>query len=179
MVDHNSIEKLFKKHGYDDFKWINTENIVVSQWVRFKCLFGCKEYGKNASCPPNVPSIEECREFFGDYTDIVVLRFEKRVDKPEDRHKWSKKINKKLLELEKEVFISGYRKTCLLFMDSCSLCSNCPGVRTECKKLEDSRPSPESLGVDVFATVQSIGYPIEVLRDYGEAMNRYAFLMID
>ena len=179
MADRDAIEKIIKKHGYADFKWINSENIIISQWVRFKCLFGCNEYGKNASCPPNVPSIEECREFFGDYKDIVVLHFEKHVENPEDRHKWGKKINKELLKLEREIFISGYRKTLLLFMDSCSLCNKCPGIRAECKHLEESRPSPESLGMDVFATVHSVGYPIDVLKDYREAMNRYAFLLID
>lgn len=35
---------------------------------------------------------------------------------------------------------------------------------------------PEALAVDVFSTVRQVGYPIEVLTDYSEAMNRYAFL---
>jgi hypothetical protein len=35
------------------------------------------------------------------------------------------------------------------------------------------------MAVDVYATVRKYGFPIEVLKDYSEAMNRYAFLMID
>jgi hypothetical protein len=34
------------------------------------------------------------------------------------------------------------------------------------------------MGVDVFTTVRQCGYPIEVLADYGQPMNRYAFLMV-
>lgn len=49
------LEALFQKHGYTDFKWIEPKDIVVSQWVRLKCTFGCGEYGRNAACPPNVP----------------------------------------------------------------------------------------------------------------------------
>jgi hypothetical protein len=35
------------------------------------------------------------------------------------------------------------------------------------------------MAVDVYATVRQYGYPIEVLKDYGQPMNRYAFLMIE
>jgi hypothetical protein len=42
-----------------------------------------------------------------------------------------------------------------------------------------ARPSPESMAVDVFSTVRQVGYPIEVLSDYAQAMNRYAFLLLE
>jgi hypothetical protein len=35
------------------------------------------------------------------------------------------------------------------------------------------------MAMDVFATVRKLGYPIEVLTDYDQAMNRYAFLLIE
>ena len=37
------------EHGYTDYCWINPADIVVAQWVRMKCTFGCAEYGRNAS----------------------------------------------------------------------------------------------------------------------------------
>ncbi|MFH1102907.1 MAG: DUF2284 domain-containing protein [Pseudomonadota bacterium] len=58
------LEQLFARHGVSDFKWIDPKQIIVSQWVRMKCMFGCSEYGHNASCPPNVPSVSECERFF-------------------------------------------------------------------------------------------------------------------
>ena len=42
------LESLFQQHGYSDFKWMDPKDIVVAQWVRMKCLFGCDEYGKTA-----------------------------------------------------------------------------------------------------------------------------------
>ena len=54
------LEEKFLEKGFDDFKWIDPKKIVVSQWVRMKCIFGCWEYGRNASCPPNTPSVSEC-----------------------------------------------------------------------------------------------------------------------
>jgi predicted metal-binding protein len=172
------LETLFQEHGFLDFKWIKPENIVVSQWVRMKCTFGCGEYARNATCPPNVPTVAECERFFKEYTDAAVFHFEKKVAKPEDRHVWSRKLNMKLSKLEREVFLSGYERAFLLFMDSCCICKECSGERGKCKVPRSARPSPESMAMDVFSTVKRIGYPIEPLTDYTQAMNRYAFLMV-
>lgn len=173
------LESLFEEQGYSDYRWIAAEKIVVAEWVRFKCMFGCGSYGAKAACPPQVPSVPECRRFFADYACAAVFHFPKRLDDPEQRHRWSRDVNKKLLNLERAVFLSGYRKAFLLFMDECSLCADCPGRRLECRDKRSARPCPEALGVDVFATVRSIGYPIEVLTDTGQTMNRYAFLLVE
>jgi predicted metal-binding protein len=173
------LEEVFKKHGYKDFKWIDPKQIVVAQWARMKCTFGCKNYGKCGTCPPNTPSVAEVKEFVREYRTCAVFHFTKQVPRPEDRFAWTRKVNSKLLELEREVFLSGYYKTFLLFMDSCNLCASCPGVRQLCKNPKMARPTPESMAMDVFATVRKIGYPINVLYDYKQEMNRYAFLFIE
>ncbi len=172
------LSPLFARFGLSDWRWIDPKEIVVSQWVRMKCTFGCGEYGKNASCPPSVPSVAECERFFSEYSFAAVFRFEKKVDKPEDRHAWSKKVNTRLAKLEREVFLAGFERAFLLFMDSCGLCEECAGGRSECRIPRMARPSPESMAVDVFSTVKKYGFPIEVRTDYQESMNRYAFLMI-
>jgi predicted metal-binding protein len=179
MKNHAELEALFAEHGYTDFKWMKPKETAVGQWVRLKCMFGCAEYGRTGSCPPNVPSVAECRKFFNEYRTGIILHFEKKVDKPEDRHSWSKRVNQKLLKLERAVFLAGFEKTFLLFMDSCCICVDCPGVREECKHPHAARPWPEAMAVDVFATVRRYGYPIEVLSDYSQVMHRYAFLLIE
>ena len=174
-----SLEPLFKERGYNNFTWMDPADVVISQWVRMKCQFGCEDYGRGACCPPNTPSVTECQQFFNEYTAGVIFHFEKQVDAPEDRHEWGKGINRKLLELEREVFISGYERAFLIFMDSCSLCGECVNSRAECRNPEAARPSPESLAVDVFSTVRKFDLPISVLSDYTQPMNRYAFLLIE
>ncbi|UCG14826.1 MAG: DUF2284 domain-containing protein [Deltaproteobacteria bacterium] len=144
-----------------------------------KCMFGCGEYGKNASCPPNVPSVSECERFFREYSTAVVFHFEKKVDKPEERHAWSRKVNAKLWKLEREVFLSGHERAFLLFMDSCCICEDCSNERANCQQPRLSRPSPEAMAVDVFTTVRQLGFPLEVRTDYSQKMDRYAFLMVE
>jgi len=178
VSSRKQLEELFLKHGFKDFKWINPQNIVVSQWVRMKCMFGCREYGRNACCPPNTPPVDECRSFFREYSEGIVFHFQKKFEKPEERHQWTKGINERLLNLEREVFLDDNPKTFLLFMDFCSLCKECVEERVKCNNKKSARTTPEAMAVDVFSTVKQLGYPIKVLRDYSEAMNRYAFLLV-
>jgi len=179
MTQPKQLEEMFAKYGSAGFKWIRGADIIVGQWVRMKCMFGCSEYGKVACCPPHVPEVDECRRFFDEYESVVVFHYQKSVEKPEDRHGWSRQVNRELIKLEREVFIAGYRKAFMMFLDSCGFCEECTGDRQTCKLPHLARPSPESMAVDVFATVQPLGFPIEVLSDYNQPMNRYAFLLIE
>ncbi len=179
IKDQGNLENIFSRFGFSDFRWVKASQIEVAHWVRFKCTFGCSSFGKKATCPPQVPGVEECRTFFAEYTDAVIFHFAKKVDKPEDRVPWSRDVSKKLVALEREVFWVGYHKAFMMFMDECRLCSTCSGERATCINKDDARPGPESLAVDLFATVRSAGYPIEVLRSYDQEMNRYAILLIE
>ena len=172
------IEEIFHKQGFTDYKWIKPEEIIISNWVRMKCLYGCPKAGNCASCPPNTPSVSECRDFFDEYKDIAVFHFAEKIDSSTNYEDVMNEINKKLSELERAVFLSGSVKTFLLFADSCSLCEECVSSREDCKKPEISRPSPEALAMDVYSTVRAVGYSIDVLQNYDDIMNRYAFLLV-
>jgi predicted metal-binding protein len=82
------------------------------------------------------------------------------------------------LEAGASGFLFQLPKSRPFFMDSCSICAECTGERGTCKEPRLSRPSPEAFAVDVFSTVRRFGFPIEVLSDYSQAMNRFSFLMI-
>ena len=179
MVERTLLEELFAKHNFTDFKWIDPADIIVAQWVRLKCMFGCSSYGHNASCPPNTPSIPECERFFREYSQAVIFHAEKNVDHPKESGDFTRRINKRLIKLEREVFLMGHRKAFMLPMDECRLCAECSSTRQECQNPRMSRPTAEGMAVDVYATVRKYGYQVQVLKDYSEPMNRFAFLMID
>jgi predicted metal-binding protein len=179
MLDKQAIETIARNHGFHDFRWISGSDVRVRQWVRFKCMFGCDSYGKNGCCPPAVPSVSECRELFLEYDHVLILQITGKTDDPDDRKEWSRKKNLELLPLEREAFLAGHHKALLLFMDECRLCDQCPGTREECRNPLMARPCPEALAVDVFETVRSAGFPLEVLTGYQQEMNRYAFLLVE
>lgn len=179
MADRAQLEAQFHKHGLHDFRWIDPAEIVVAEWVRMKCAYGCDSFGRRASCPPNLPSVAECRQFIREYTMTAVFHFAKAVDKPEDRWPWGREVGRVLMGLERAVFLAGYPKAFLLLATPCSLCGTCASVRAECKHPKLARPTPEGMAIDVFTTVHKIGLPIEVLSDYTQTMNRYAFLFVE
>jgi len=178
MTANEALESIFARYDCTDFKWIDPREIVVSQWVRMKCTFACSDFAQTATCPPNIPFVAECRAFFQEYTQGVLFRFAHTVEQPDDRKPYMREVVKRLMKVEREVFLAGNPKTLLLPPDNCSLCKDCPGVLQECLHLGSSRPAPEAMAVDVFTTVRKYGYPIEVLTDYDQVMNRYGFLLI-
>ncbi len=175
----NTIEPIIATHGLDDFRWIRPEQIVVSQWVRMKCLYGCHNYGQNLMCPPHVPSVTDCAKFFHEYKQAILFHFTKKETVPGDRKEWSKTTDKKLLELERAVFLAGYQKAFMLTVDQCQLCPECPQTLQTCRHPKRARPTIEAFAVDVFTTARNVGYPIHVLTDPKDTMNRYGILMVE
>ena len=178
ILQQQRIDETLQSQGYTDYKWIDPQLIIVAQWVRMKCMFGCGEYGHGASCPPNTPSVAECERFFKEYSNAIILHFEGKMEKPEGRHAWSAKINEKLVKLERAVFLAGFERAFLLFMDSCCFCKECSGKRETCAQPRMARPAPEAMAVDVYSTVRQFGFEINVRTDYDQKMDRYAFLMV-
>jgi predicted metal-binding protein len=179
MDEYSRLEELFQKYDLSDYKIIDPKDIVVSQWVRMKCEFSCKSFGKRVCCPPNTPPVSDCRQFFDEYKTGVLFHFEKGTETREERHSWSNELNRKMLKLEREVFLSGYPKAFLLLAAVCRFCSECTGVREECKEPLSSRPVPEAMAIDVFTTARRHGYPIEVLTEHLQPMNRYSILLVE
>jgi len=40
MIDKQKIEAVISKTGLSDYKWMDPQEVIVSQWVRVKCMFG-------------------------------------------------------------------------------------------------------------------------------------------
>jgi predicted metal-binding protein len=178
MTDCDKAEGLLRRHGFADFRWLTGDHVPVRQWVRFKCRFGCPNYGQHATCPPAVPDIAACREFFAEYRHIAVIRLSVRLAAAEDEKAWGRATALELLKLERALFLGGFAKAFALFTGPCRLCESCVDSRAACRRPSEARPSPEALGVDLFAAARLAGYRLEVLTDPGQTMNRFAFLLL-
>ncbi len=178
MDEKTDLEKIINEIGLTDYQWINPKNIIVSQWVRVKCEFGCSDYGLG-TCPPNTPSVEACKTFFSEYDKGILFRLSAQADKNNYPKDWSNQMTMKLLDLERKVFLEGYPKVFLLNQTCCVLCSECPGNRFDCKDKKRSRPSPEAFAVDVYQTVKNAGMDLQVVTDNPSDITRVAILLIN
>ncbi len=166
---------------------ITPEKIVVSQWVRFKCRYGCKGYGKHLGCPPYAPAPEETRRMVSEYSRGLLLRFEGVPghgefgpdDIPDDFHPWFadliRWVNGTVHELEKTAFYDGFYKAFGFGGYPCIWCEHqhCvaeesegivdESIRRKCRHMDLVRPSMEAAGIDVFATARNIGWDLRTI----------------
>lgn len=178
MTIREQIEPIIRRHAFSDYRWLDPAGILVAEWVRIKCQFGCPHFGKVAACPPNTPGVETCRRFFSEYRHALIFHFQVAEAETSARHAWSARTNQALVALERDVFLAGCPKAFALFTDACHLCDECAAERSDCKQPALARPSATGLAVDVFGTALGLGYSIEVLAAPDCTVDYFAFLMV-
>ena len=184
---------------HDDLKLIPTEIIVVSDWVRLKCRYGCDNFGRRLGCPPFTPTPEETRAVLSEYRHAVLARFEAKPDPKSSTKRGGRavsnsavKIQKAIADLERAAFLAGCYKAFGMSAMPCNLCETCVIEEihkkdqavfdldsVKCKNREIMRPSMEACGIDVFKTLQNAGYKPHVLKDGKETVELFGLILLD
>jgi predicted metal-binding protein len=151
-----------------DAKIIPAETVVVAQWVREKCQFGCGGYGKSLTCPPHSPTPEKTKDMLTHYEHALLIHGDMNTP-----------LNKIVVELERKIFLAGYERAFGMGGGPCFLCQECVPSPGLCKHPEEARPSMEACGIDVYSTVKAHGFPIEVLKDQNCKPNFYGLVLIE
>lgn len=187
------------KSVHEDLHLISTDIIVVGNWVRLKCKYGCENYGKHLCCPPFTPTPDETRAILSEYRNAALARFEVKPDSKlppklalRAMSNSVAKIQKTIADLEKSAFLAGYYKAFGMNAMPCALCETCiieeiqkkdqavfdlDGVK--CRNKQIMRPSMESLGIDVFQTVKNAGFKARVLKDSKETVELFGLILLD
>ncbi len=160
-------EDYASEKGAVNVKIIPASAIIVDNRIRLKCRFGCPFYFTRWTCPPRheiTPWI--FKEKFLPCYDWALLV-----------HTHSQEESQRVaFEVEKKAFLDGYS---LAFSFSrCALCEPCE-YPEPCPHPDKARPSPSSVGIDVFATVKKQGFYIETLTEDTAVQNWYSIVMID
>ncbi|MBN1322666.1 MAG: DUF2284 domain-containing protein [Methanotrichaceae archaeon] len=191
------LEELSEVH--EDIRPISARDVVVANWVRFKCRYGCRAYGKHLCCPPYAPTPEETASVLADYERAILARFEAppNPDVPPKRlhhHLWDSvtRMHKAVFELERVAFLRGFYKAFGFYAMPCTLCQSCvieerldegeelgPLEAIKCRHKDVMRPSMEACGIDVFQTLRNAGYDAEVLTTYSQHVELFGLLLID
>ena len=101
-VMDEKIEALLKKSlefGAEKAKIIDTNSVVVEEWVRWKCLYGCAFCGKDAYHPPYAPDAESTKKIMREYSKAVLMTGSK-----------GKALTEAAVRLEGEAYHMGYYK---------------------------------------------------------------------
>ncbi len=162
--------------GVDAACPISVEQVVVGDWVRLKCQFGCGGYGQCLTCPPHSPAPETTRRMLRDYRRGLLLRVEGRGEGEEEAA--ARRLQEAVAALEREMFLSGHYRAWGMAAGPCLFCETC-NLAGPCRFPHLARPSMEACGVDVYATVRSAGWEIEVVRATDARFRLFGLVLIE
>ena len=169
-------------------KIINVSDIVVAQWVRHKCQFGCPHYGNNFMCPPYAPSPRETVDVLSGYQRAILVKFSDRHIGGQGDGIGQAFVHSKLYELERRFFLDGHYKAISYTFGRCTLCQKCPAEKLENPSLFDkknclnqkmARPSMEASGIDVFQTVRNATWDLGVVQDKSEGFTAFGLVLLE
>lgn len=175
--DNKSLSDFAIESGMVDPRIINAKDVVLGEWVRWKCRYGCPDYGHWLKCPPHSPTPAETRALLKEYRRALIFRI-KPVAGYDGTHRVGN-IYRSLSELERKLFLSGYRKALALGGGECDLCEVCDIQAGICRRPEISRPSMEACGIDVFATALRAKYDMRILNSKDDAFTWFGMILID
>ncbi len=178
-----------KIHTFEDVTYeiykLSSKDILFDAYVQLKCQ-NCVNYGSTYHCPPNTPKFYKAESILTRYSNHYLITMK------DDRTTWIEKIKnkhpsytyKRLVNLASRnwdatsywkfhrlmTFLHNHWENTthkpVLTLGSgggCRLCRPCNIHKNmACKKPQQSMPSPESWGIDVYGTLLNLGIDIEI-----------------
>jgi len=167
-----------KGHGADHALIIDAEQIVVDEWVRVKCQYGCGAYGRWLTCPPYSPTPNTTRKMLKEYSAGLLMKFDDISYEEEVDSSASRKVRNLVYELERTIFLDGFHKAFGMGAGPCPFCESCDVTRP-CKFPRKARPSMEACGIDVYRTASNCGFSLGVVKSCRELCSYLALILIE
>jgi predicted metal-binding protein len=155
-------------------KVIHPKTVVTAPWVRMKCRFGCRGYGRSYCCPPETPAAEETWAMLDCYQRAILFHFTLEKNEREVRKKALREFFDALIALEGALFKDAFYKAFVFLAGPCDLCDECGKLKGTARLFKaKARPAMEACGIDVYQTAWNNGFPIWPLREKSETQNDY------
>ena len=170
------IEDLTKDYAGFEFKYINTDTIVIEPWTRLKCQFGCPNYGKTLVCPPYVPKAEEFIGMVNSYNTAILFQISLASIGDDIGG-----ISSVAVEIENLCARLGYYKAFGMGAGPCMVCISKDEECTldKCKYPDEARPSGEACGVDIHKTIENNGYDILGIDEENNSYFCYGLVLLE
>jgi predicted metal-binding protein len=146
---------------------IRASDIVLDPRTYLKCMYGCKDWGRNWTCPSAPGAIKpwDFKNILKRYRSAILV------------HCADKKLSQKIsYALEREAFLDGHYFS--FSLSDCSLCDGCAHPEP-CRLPKQARPSMQALGIDVYATAKKQNQPLFPLRNESEPQNWYSLVLVE
>ncbi len=162
--------------GAADAVVISTEEIIIDERVRAKCIYPkCQNYGTNVNCPPFAPDLPFIRKVVGSYRNAILFSVKgkpadftgpRRIKRTKGNKQTKYLLNMICSEIESRAFYEGYHLSLAFGQGPCKSfwCPDRPCAALQpgqrCRFPLKSRSSMEAVGMDVFTMVANRGWEI-------------------
>jgi predicted metal-binding protein len=159
--------------GAADAKIIPSDNVVIDERVRAKCVYPrCSRYGTNAHCPPHAMDLEQVRKTVIRYRYGIFFRVEVPSEEIAGKDATTRRVRsmqqtyKIVSAVESAAFYDGYH---LALGFACGPCQLVFCHDEECSALKPGQPcrhplkargSMEGAGMDVFTMAARVGWDV-------------------
>lgn len=177
---HKLVEKALAL-GASGAKTVDVASIRTGAWTRWKCQFGCPNYGKTLCCPPFVPDYAATQRFLQEFIRGIIIQYTFPLNGVAVENfaaadlSMSNGLLEILLNLEREAFLQNHYKAFALKAGRCRLCKECN--LKQCVNPTKARPSLEACGIDVMALANDNGYQAEILQAAVPELKIYGLLL--
>lgn len=173
---YNKYIQKIKACGAKVVKLIKPNQVVVGNWVRLKCQYGCDAYQTRYTCPPYSPTPAYTQQMLKEYKVGLFCTYQYQ---PRSERKERQAIRKIIAEVEREMFLDGYYKAFAMAAGPCNLCPDKCDLSKPCPHPEIARPSMEGCGIDVYKTAANINVKLEVVKDFSQAPTYCCLILIE
>ena len=153
--------------GFDDVLEIATDSVVVTEFAKNKCAFGCSSANLK-HCQANEIPMEETSRLLASYSKAFLIKGTPGTGE----------FQRKILEAERLAFIDGFHKAFAFWAGPCHICPSCD-LEKPCLSTKNRRPSMEGSGIDVFSTVRNNGETLKTLATKNEFAKYYGLLLLE
>ncbi len=172
----NRYIKRAKAMGLTKSKIVDPATVMVGNWVRLKCQYGCAAYGRRLTCPPYSPTPNYTRKMLDEYSKGLLMQIENI--RPSMERKISLELRTIVADLEREIFLDGYYMAFGMASGPCRFCRRCDTTKP-CKYPEQARPAMEACGIDVYQTARNNGFTLEVVKSEDAPCSYLSLILIE
>lgn len=153
--------------GFDDVMEIAPDSVVVTEFAKNKCAFGCSSANLK-HCQTNEIPLAETKRLLSSYSCAFLIKGIPGTGE----------FQRKMLEAERLAFTGGYHKAFTFWAGPCHICPSCD-LEAPCLNTKNRRPSMEGSGIDVFETVRNNGETLKTLAAKDEFVKYYGLLLLE
>lgn len=164
--------------GFTRVKVVNTPQVQTARWVRHRCRYICLSPGDGATTCPNTPTADETSQLLDEYKVGLMVHREIPAPVPEDLTESWKSFQDALVYAENESFKRGYGKAFAVGAGNCLFAHHDDSWRP-CQYDGKRRPTLESVGVNLFDTLDLIGWDDLLIRDPDDPFHLFGLLLLE